>query len=153
MLDRLESMKVRSFSRLVGGVIQRQIVNRGLLVSGLQAVFGVETRRQHVELQRADDADDGARAPSCGVKTCTTPSSASCCKASRNFLAFIASEMRIRRRISGAKLGTPRKTNVFALGERVADAQLPVVRQADDIARDTPRRRSSGRARRRTGAR
>jgi hypothetical protein len=46
---------------------------------------------QHVELQRADDADDGRRAVDRGENSCTTPSSAICCSASFSFLAFIAS--------------------------------------------------------------
>ena len=48
-------------------------------------------------------------APSCGRNSCTTPSSASSTRAWRNFLAFIASSSRTRRRISGAKYGTPVK--------------------------------------------
>jgi hypothetical protein len=47
--------------------------------------------------------------PSCGRNTCTTPSSAICCSASRSCFALIASGKRTRRRISGAKLGTPTK--------------------------------------------
>ena len=48
-------------------------------------------------------------APSCGRNNCTTPSSASSCNAWRSFFAFIASSSRTRRRISGAKYGTPMK--------------------------------------------
>src|SRR5262249_38270211 len=49
-----------------------------------------------------------AGAPSSGRKTCTPPSSAICCKAFFIFLAFIGSPIFTRRRISGAKFGTPR---------------------------------------------
>ena len=72
--------------------------------------------------------------PSSGENSCTTPSSAICCSASFSFLAFIASPSRTRRRISGAKFGTPRKQDVLALGQRVADAQRAVVGDADHVA-------------------
>jgi hypothetical protein len=78
-------------------------------VNLFQSNNGWGSALQHVELQRADHADDGCE-PSMGRNSCTTPSSAICCSASRSFFAFIASFSLTRRRISGAKLGTPLKT-------------------------------------------
>ena len=59
---------------------------------------------QHVELERADDADDRRRRRRCGRKTWTTPSSAICCSASRSFLAFMASS-------SGRGAGFPARSS------------------------------------------
>jgi hypothetical protein len=74
-----------------------------------------------------------AAAPSWGRNTCTTPSSAICCSASRSFFAFIASASFTRRRISGAKLGTPRKT-ISSPSVSVSPMRSAVVGNADDIA-------------------
>jgi len=81
-----------------GGVVRARPARglEGRLLEGDgDLVLVLDARAQDVELQRADHADD----------------SAICCKASRSFLAFIASPSFTRRRISGAKLGTPWKTS------------------------------------------
>jgi chromate reductase len=55
-----------------------------------EASIAVPLLGQHVELQRADHADQRRRAVA-RRNTCTTPSSDICCSASFSFLAFIAS--------------------------------------------------------------
>ena len=47
----------------------------------------------------------------------------------------MASVSRTRRMISGAKLGTPTKFELLALGQRIADAQAAVIGDADHVAR------------------
>ena len=95
--------------RLVGAETQRQISKRlGSNVTGRP--YSALSRSVSTSSCSAPTTPTIAAAPSCGRNTCTTPSSAICCSASRSFLAFIASASLTRRRISGAKLGTPRKT-------------------------------------------
>ena len=48
-------------------------------------------------------------------------------------LAFIASASFTRRRISGAKLGTPRNTKSLAFSQRIADAKKAVIRDPNYI--------------------
>ena len=72
--------------------------------------------------------------PSCGRNTCTTPSSAICCSASFSFFAFMASGSRTRRRISGAKLGTPTKLMSSPSVSVSPIAHRAVVGDADHVA-------------------
>ena len=72
--------------------------------------------------------------PSSGEKSCTTPSSAICCRASFSFFAFIASSRRTRRRISGEKFGTPWKTSCSPSVSVSPMRKRAVVRDADDVA-------------------
>src|SRR5712675_1489741 len=71
--------------------------------------------------------------PASGLKTRVTPSSANCSSAWRRCFVFIGSSTLTRRRISGKarEAGDPDR---LALGQGVADAEAPVVGDADDVA-------------------
>jgi hypothetical protein len=85
-------------------------LNRAASKLDRQAVFLLQPLLQHVELQRADDADDGRRAV-LRLEELDDAFLGHLLQASFSFLAFIASPRRTRRRISGAKFGTPWKTS------------------------------------------
>src|SRR5215208_1586960 len=107
ILDPLAATKSSSFLRS-SAAIQRAIWNSagskstGKPYSSFSRTFSTSSCSGPTTPTRAGE-------PSSGRKTCTTPSSASSCSACLSFFAFIASISRRRRRISGAKFGTPMK--------------------------------------------
>ena len=72
--------------------------------------------------------------PTCGLKTCAAPSSANCSSALPRCLARIGSSGRTRLQKLGREARDAGEVQLLALGERVADAELAVVRDADDVA-------------------
>jgi hypothetical protein len=118
-----------------------------------KAVFIASSRTRSTSSCSGPTTPTSAGEPSCGRNTCTTPSSASCCSASFSFLAFIASgqphaAQDFRREARHAEEG-----DVLALGQRVADPQRAVVRDADDVAGVMLRPPPSGPGRRRIAGR
>lgn len=72
-------------------------------------------------------------APTIGLKTLAPPSSAICCKALPRCLDLSGSSARTLFRSSGAKLGIPVKCSFSAFGQGVADTELSVVGNTDDV--------------------
>jgi hypothetical protein len=122
------------FLAIVGRDPARQLENSENFELDRQASIPHRAAPSARRAATAPTTPTSAGAPSRGRNTCTTPSSDICCSASFSFFAFIASVRRTRRTISGAKLGTPTKVEILALGQRIADPQRAVVRNADDVA-------------------
>ncbi len=92
-----------------GPVSQRQSVKR-VVSNDTSSPYSAFSRSTSTSSCSAPTTPTMAGEPSAGMKSWTTPSSAIWPSASRSFFCFIESPIFTRRRISGAKLGTPRKT-------------------------------------------
>ena len=130
-----DGIGVEEFSelRLVARRDPAADLEAALLESHGQAVFGVEALGQHVELQRADDANDRR----CAVMRQEHLHDAFF----RHLLQRLAQLLGLHRvgELDPAQnfrreARHAAKDDLLALGQRVADAQEPVIGNADDVA-------------------